>query len=140
MNFYHEILPVLISVFGIFILILVRKKVPKRSYLFSLWVSGIVFFSVYIFLILSTAMLDAHYWAEYNSYDLNGNGSMDKSERTKGFQEAQRKVVSDTARNFVYITGVIISMLVSTTVLIVGIIGTYIKLRRISLKTTHNNV
>ena len=85
-------------------------------------------------------MLDAHYWAEYNSYDLNGNGSMDKSERTKGFQEAQRKVVSDTARNFVYITGVIISMLVSTTVLIVGIIGTYIKLRRISLKTTHNNV
>ena len=130
MNLYHQILPVLISLLGIIILILFRKKVPKRSYLFSLWVSGIVFFSVYIILIVSTAMLDAHYWAEYNSYDLNGNGSMDKSERTEEFLKAQKNVTNDTARNLVSITGVIFSFLISIIVLIVGLIGTYFKLKK----------
>jgi hypothetical protein len=129
MNFYHEILPVLISLFGIIGLILIRKKVSKESYLFSLWVSGIVFFRIYIFLILSTSALDAHYWTDYNSYDLNKDGLMDKSERTAGFQKAHKRVVNDTARNLVFFTGVIISILVSTTVLTVGIIGTYFKLK-----------
>ena len=140
MSLYYEVLPVLISLFGIIILILLRKKVPKKSYFFSLWLSGIVFFSVYIFLILSTVILDANYQSEYNAYDLNGDGYIDNSERTEGFQETERRALNDTARNFVFIVGALISMLVSTTVLIVGLIGTYIKLRSVHIKTTQNKV
>ncbi len=81
-------------------------------------------------------MLDAHYWAEYNSYD----GSMDKSERTEEYLKALKNVTNDTARNLVSITGVIFSFLISIIVLIVGLIGTYFKLKRNKLKTTHNTV
>ena len=79
-------------------------------------------------------MLDAHYWAEYNSYD----GSMDKSERTEEYLKAQKNVTNDTARNLVPITGVIFSLLTSIIVLIVGLIGTYFKLKRNKLKAIHN--
>jgi len=85
-------------------------------------------------LILSTAALEAHYWTDYTSYDLNKDGLIDKSERTAGFQKAHKGVVNDTARNLVFFTGIIISMLVSTTVLITGIIRTYFKLRRNKVK------
>lgn len=135
MNFYYEILPIIISLLGITLLILVRKKVSNQSYLFSFWVAGLVFFSTYLFMIIATSGLDAYYKAEYDSYDLDKNGFIESFERTEGFLEAQKKITNDTARNLIHITGVFISLLISTTVLIVGLIGTYIK-----LKTTHNNV
>lgn len=130
MDFNYQIVPIIISLFGIILLILFRKKVNKESYLFSLWVSGIVFFSVYILLILSVAILDAYYWAEYYSFDLNENGSIEKHEQTEAYHEALKKVTNDTARNFVFITGLFISMIVSTTVLIIGIIARFIRLKK----------
>jgi len=46
-------------------------------------------------LILSTAALEAHYWTDYTSYDLNKDGLIDKSERTAGFQKARKKMADD---------------------------------------------
>ena len=140
MNFYYEILPILISLLGITLLILVRKKVSKQSYLFSFWVAGLVFFSTYLFMIIVTSGLDAYYRAEYDSYDLDKNGFIESFERTEGFLEAQKNLTNDTARNLVHFTGAFFLLLISINVLIVGLIGTYIKIKRVILKTTHDNL
>ena len=129
MSFATKILPIVLSLISIAILVSIRKRVPKESYLFSFWVSCIVFFTIYILLILSTIGLHYKYQAELNSYDLNMNGNFEESERVDGYQEAMDKVIQDTARNFVHIVGIILSFIISTTVFTVGALARLFKSR-----------
>ncbi|MGI9530548.1 hypothetical protein [Lutimonas sp.] len=132
--FNYVILPILISALAIATLLRNRKKIPRSSFLFSFWVSGLVFFSTYILLILIARGLDAYYWSEYMSFDMNNDGYIEESERTAGYSTAHENAVNDTARNMVFMTGAIISLLVSTTVLFVGVIGNFLIQRRNTLK------
>ena len=66
------------------------------------------------------------------------DGFFNGEEITSEQKEAMRKVISDTGRNFSFITGLIFSGIISLFVFIGGKIVEYISLKRI--KTTHNNV
>ena len=82
------------------------------------------FFFVFYFLIVSTsAIIDVYIQYIYDSYDLNNNGFIENSEKTTGFDIAEYDVISDTARNFAFITGAIFSFILSIGVFLVRMIA-----------------
>jgi hypothetical protein len=63
---------------------------------------------------------DVCYQWEVNSYDLDKDGFFAGKELTKEYYLAMSKLTNDVGRNFSFITGLIVSALISGLVFIVG--------------------
>ena len=114
----HFLIPIIISVI-LLIIILIRRKVlfDKRKWL---WTSATVFLCTYLFILVTTLYLSKHYQLELQKFDLDGNGSFSIDERTPEQQRAMRKVIGDTARNFSFITGLILAFIIASLTFIFG--------------------
>jgi len=123
-SFNHNTTSLLVSLVGIIILILIRKKIPSHTYLKNIWISAFVFFILYFFIVLITSIQGVYYWKIHNSYDLNKNGFIENIEKTKGYLKAHRNITNDTARNLAFISGAFVSLFISLIVLAIGFIRT----------------
>uniref|UniRef100_UPI004049372E hypothetical protein n=1 Tax=Gelidibacter sp. TaxID=2018083 RepID=UPI004049372E len=125
-SFNHITIALLVSLIGIIILILIRKKISKHTYLKNIWISAIVFLILYFFIVFTTSIQGIYYWKIYNSYDIDKNGFIENIEKTEGYLKAHRNITNDTARNLAFITGAFVSMFISFIVLAIGFIRTYL--------------
>lgn len=128
-----KIIPLTISIIGIGILLLGRKKVVKNTYLRNVWLSAMVFFILYFLIVFITTIQGIYYWSMYQSFDVNQNGFVDTIEKTKDFYEIEKKLLKDTGRNLAFATGAVLAFIVSFFVLLVGFLKTYF-VKRMSKK------
>jgi len=135
---YHLIIPSLISILALGIIFLKRKKLFANGKWKWFWISTTVLFGIYLLIVGGATYSDITSELALQKFDLNGDGFFNGEEITSEQKEAMRKVISDTGRNFSFITGLIFSGIISLFVFIGGKIVEYISVKRI--KTTHNNV
>lgn len=110
-DFYTQVLPLLLSMIGVFGLIIFRQK-TKKNYNKTVWLSTLLFLSLYFSIVLASTCLDVHYLTNYESYDINKNGFIEKFERNTKQQLALERVTKDTARNLAFITAMIFSSVI----------------------------
>ena len=135
---YHLIIPSLISVLILGIIILKRKKLFANGKWKWLWISITIFFGLYLLIVGGATYSDISSELALQKFDLNGDGFFSEEEITPDQKEAFRKVISDTGRNFSFITGLIFSGFIALSVFIGGKILEYIDGK--GMKTTHNNI
>lgn len=134
---YHLIIPSLISLLILGIIILKRKKLFTNVKWKWLWISLTIFFGLYLLIVGGAIYSDISSELALQKFDLNGDGFFSGEEITPEQKEAMRKVISDTGRNFSFITGLIFSGIIALSVFIGGKIIEYINAK--GIKTTHNN-
>ncbi|WP_276168378.1 hypothetical protein [Zobellia alginiliquefaciens] len=127
---YHLIIPSLISILALGIIFLKRKKLFANGKWKWFWISTTVFFGIYLLIVGGATYSDITSELTLQKFDLNGE------EITTEQKEAMQKMISDTGRNFSFITGLIFSGIISLFVFICGKIIEYASMKRI--KTTHN--
>ncbi|NJB72781.1 hypothetical protein GGR42_003272 [Saonia flava] len=130
---YPSIIGCILSVLGIVLLLIFKTKI-HNPYLKCLWRSSLTFFVLYI-LILTTVALRWNYLEnQILAYDLNSNGNMEWNEYTEEYKIASQRFISDTARNFAFLTGAVFSLIISSLILLVDLIQTRLKLKKILFK------
>lgn len=134
---YHLIIPSLISILVLAIIILKRKKVFVKGKWKRFWISTTVFFGIYLLIVGGATYSDISSELNLQKFDLNGDGFFSGEEITLEQKEAMRKVISDTGRNFSFITGIICSGVIAFFVFIGSKLIEYINAKRI--KNKHNN-
>ncbi len=122
-SFNFQILPILIGLFGFIILLLLRERIPRGSFLRSLWLSGLVLFGLYFLLMTASTISRVYHWNNYES------GVFETIEQK---QKAMKRVVNDTGTQLAFIISAIFSLFVSFFVLIVSLIFNYIKIKKSS--------
>jgi len=102
---------------------LLTKKLFKKDKLF--WLSISIFLVIYFYIVGGATFLDIYYQWDLNRYDLDQDGFFGGAEITAEQEEAMRKLINDTGRNFSFITGFVFAALVSVAVYILGWISNY---------------
>ncbi|WP_349664754.1 hypothetical protein IZU89_07515 [Cellulophaga lytica] len=133
---YHLIIPSLISILILGIIILKRKKLFANGKWKWFWISTTIFFAIYLLIVGGATYSDISLELALRKFDLNGDGMFNGAEITPELKTAMNKSISDTGRNFSFITGLFFSGIISFLVFIIGKTIEYIKKK----KTTHNNV
>ncbi|WP_158841351.1 hypothetical protein [Polaribacter sp. L3A8] len=118
---YHLIIPTVISIITLGILIYKRKTIFKNNENKWFWISVTVFFFSYLFIVGSATY--AHYSSNLilQKFDLDKNGTFNNTEITPEFKIAMKNVISDTGRNFSFITGLIFSSIIAAIIYVIGI-------------------
>ncbi len=109
-------------------IIINRKKLFSKNKI--LWISIITFLILYLFIVGTSTFEAIYYQWDLNQYDLDKDGMFGSTEITDAQNEAMRKLISDTGRNFSFITGFIFSFIISTFVYILGQITLKLKTQR----------
>ena len=79
-----------------------------------------MFFSTYLLVVGGACYTDIHAQWQLNQFDLNQDGLFSSNEITLAQKAAVKDVVSDTARNFSFITGFIFSGIIASMVYLCG--------------------
>ena len=124
---YHLIIPSLISILILVIIILKRKKLFVNGKWKWFWISTTVFFGIYLLIVGGATYSYISSELALQKFDLNGDGFFNGEEITPEQKGAMRKVISDTGRNFSFITGLIFSGIIAFFVFIGGKLIEYIK-------------
>lgn len=125
---YHLILPALISIWFLGFLVIRRRRIySKRKWVF---ISSILFFSIYLFIVGGATFEDIYAKWNLNQYDLNKDGLFSGNELTADMREAMRRLTNDIGRNFSFLTGLIFSGAISMFVLISGLFLEFINLSK----------
>ncbi|MGG8497554.1 hypothetical protein ACQY1Q_14170 [Tenacibaculum sp. TC6] len=135
---YHLIIPSLISILILGVIFLNRKKLFLNVKWKWFWISTSIFFGIYLLIVGGATYSDISSELALQKFDLNKDGLFNGDEITPEQKEAMRNVISDTGRNFSFITGLIFSGIITFFVFIGGKLIEYINVKRI--KTTHNNI
>jgi len=133
---YHLIIPSIISILILGIVFYKRKRLFKSGKWKWFWISLTLFFTVYLLIVGGATYSHISSELALRKFDLNGDGMYNGTEITPELRVAMNKVISDTGRNFSFITGLIFSGIIAFFVFIIGKITEYIK----NKKTTHNTV
>jgi hypothetical protein len=133
---YHLIIPSIVSILILGIVFYKRKRLFKSGKWKWFWISLTVFFAIYLFIVCGATYSDISSELTLQKFDSNGDGFFSGNEITPEQKVAMRNVISDTGRNFSFITGIIFSGIIASFVFGIGKITEYIKKK----KTTHNNV
>ncbi|RKE02103.1 hypothetical protein [Marinifilum flexuosum] len=131
---YHLIIPGLISILILGIIIFKRKALFANRKRKCFWISVTVFFGIYLLIVGGATFVDISLELDLQKYDLNGDGFFSGEEITPEQEEAMHKVISDTARNFSLISGLIFSGIIAFFVFIFGRTIEYINGKRIKTK------
>lgn len=127
---YNEI-GILLGASAIVLIFLVRNW-AKTPYLKAIWKSSLLLFALYV-TVLVIVEIRWHFISEHaKSFDLNGNGFVDLEEYTdtEEAMEALNRVTQDTAKNFAFITGAILSATSSAIFLSLDLLFTYRKSKK----------
>ncbi|WP_178986258.1 hypothetical protein [Winogradskyella helgolandensis] len=124
---YHLIIPSLISMLVLAILFLKRKRIFRNTKMKWFWISVTVFFSFYLFIVGTSTYDDIYAQWNLNTFDLNKDGFFNGNEITPQQKKAMRNLISDTGRNFSFITGCVVSGTLALTVFGIGKIIEFIK-------------
>lgn len=115
---YHSAIPAIICLFSLLAILFNRKKLFLRNR--TLWISITIFVILYLFIVGTATFDDIYYQWDLNRYDLDKDGMFGGEEITDAQKEAMNKLISDTGRNFSFVTGFIFAFIVSTFVYILG--------------------
>lgn len=115
---YHLAIPAIICLFSLLAILFNRKKLFLRNR--TLWISITIFVILYLFIVGTATFDDIYYQWDLNRYDLDKDGMFGGEEITDAQKEAMNKLISDTGRNFSFVTGFIFAFIVSTFVYILG--------------------
>lgn len=127
---YHLIIPALISILILGIIVLKRKKLFTQGKWKWLWISITVFWGVYFLIVGGATYSDISSELTLQKFDLNGDGFFNGEEITSEQKEAMSKVISDTGRNFLFITGLIFSGTIAIFVFLIGKIIEYLNRKK----------
>lgn len=113
---YHLVLPSIVCLIGLLEITISRRKLLSKNKL--LWISIITFLIIYLFIVGTSSYYAIYYQWDLNRYDLDKNGVFNAAEITDAQQIAMSKLITDTGRNFSFITGFIFALIISITVYI----------------------
>jgi|SRR5690606_31230093 len=120
---YHLVIPFLVGLIILICIIVFKKKFTIKKYQQNLWISLIVFFSIYILFVGISIYEELSLQIKLNKYDLNKDGFFNSKEvKMEGFNETMNGVVHDVGRNFSIITSAIFAVIVSGSILIIGLL------------------
>jgi len=117
---YHLIIPTLISVLILGIIIYKRKISLKSGKNKWFWISLTLFFTLYLFIVGGATYSDISSQLTLQNFDLNGDGFFSRNEITTEQKAAMRNAISDTGRNFAFITGIIFSGIIAFCAYLLG--------------------
>ncbi len=124
---YHLATPTIICLIVLGVILFFRRKIFSKNKLS--WFSVSVFFVLYLFIVAQATYDDIYYQWDLNRYDINKDGMFNGAEVCNEQKEAMRKLISDTGRNFSFITGIIYAFFISTVIYISGRIISKLKVR-----------
>ncbi|MEH1009512.1 hypothetical protein VDP25_17370 [Winogradskyella sp. ECml5-4] len=127
---YHLLIPTIISILTLTILFIKRKRIFRIGKWKWFWISLTVFFTFYLFIVGGATYDDIYAQWNSNRFDLNQDGFFSGNEITSEQQEAMRNLISDTGRNFSFITGLIFSGIIAFFVFAIGKITELIKKKK----------
>lgn len=110
----HLLVPTILSIISLIAVIYNRQRIILKTRK-DLFTTIIVFISIYLLIVGSTLIADLYYKWDLNQYDLNNNGFFESTnnEINDNQKAALQKVSNDTARNFAFVTGLILSFIIS---------------------------
>ena len=122
---YHLIIPFLLS-FGLLCLgikkIIKLKNSGRKRFLIAI----ITFCSLYSLTTGYSAYESIVIPIKINRFDLNNDGMISDQEETKELETLRWKLISDTARNFSFITGFIFSFIFAVTIYLILTLNAFI--------------
>lgn len=124
----HLAIPTIICILGLGTIIFFRQRLFSNYKIF--WTSVTVFLSIYLLIVGSALYDDIFYQWDLNQYDINKDGLFDEQEMTDDQKDAMNRLISDTGRNFSFITGFIFAGAVSIMMYILGRLKLFITKRR----------
>ena len=127
---YHLLIPTIISILILTIFFIKRKRIFRIGKWKWFWISLTVFFVFYVFIVGGATYDDIYAQWNSNRFDLNQDGFFSGNEITSEQQEAMRNLISDTGRNFSFITGLIFSGIIAFFVFTFGKISELIKKKK----------
>ncbi|WP_179320737.1 hypothetical protein [Winogradskyella helgolandensis] len=127
---YHLLIPTIISILILTIFFIKRKRIFRIGKWKWFWISLTVFFAFYVFIVGGATYDDIYAQWNSNRFDLNQDGFFSGNEITSEQQEAMRNLISDTGRNFSFITGLIFSGIIAFFVFTFGKISELIKKKK----------
>jgi heme A synthase len=127
---YHLIIPSLISIVILGIIFSKRKRIFKNGKLKWFWISLTIFFIFYLLIVGGATYGSISAEFTYQKFDLNGDGNFSNNEITPEQIIAEKNLISDTGRNFSFITGFILSAIIALFVFGIGKISEYIKKKK----------
>lgn len=128
---YHLIIPLIISILILGIVFYNRKRLFKSGKWKLFWISLTVFFAIYLLIVGGATYSNISSELTLHEFDLNGDGFFNGDEITTEQRKAMRNVISDTGRNFSFITGLIFSGIISFFVFGIGKITELIKKKKL---------
>lgn len=96
----HLAIPTVVAIIGIVCVIIFRRRLSK-----SVFIGTLTFLVFYGFVVGFATYEDIYSQWQLNQFDLNNDGFFTGKERTAKQKAAMLEVISDTARNFSFITG-----------------------------------
>ena len=117
---YHLIISLIISTLILGIIIYKRKVLFKNGKRKLFWISLTVFFVLYLLIVVEATYTDISSKYELIKFDLNKDGFFNGDEITIEQKKAMSKVISDTGRNFSFITGLIFAGIIAFFVFVIG--------------------
>jgi hypothetical protein len=129
---YHLMLPAIISLVGLLVILFYRKKLFVKNRLF--WICITIFLIVYLYFVGTATYESIYFQWDLNKFDLNQDGMFSGDEITTEQKKAMNNLISDTGRNFSFITGFIFSLFISTIVYIIGLIKLKFDVNRTNTK------
>ena len=124
---YHLIIPTIISILILGIIFYKRNRLFKKGKWKWFWISLTIFFTIYLFIVGGATYSDISSELDLQKFDLNGDGFFSGNEITPELKDVMNIVISDTGRNFSFITGIIFSGIIAFFIFIIGKMTEYIK-------------
>ncbi len=109
----HLVIPITISALALGLIFLNRRKLFTAKKRIWFWRSLTVFLLSYFLIIGVVSYIDISADLALQAFDLNGDGHFSADEQTPKQKEAMHKVIADNARNFSFITGFILSAIIT---------------------------
>jgi len=116
MNYHLPVLHLtacLISFSLLIISFILRKKLFKKREAFGN--AAMIFLFIYTLIIAVVIIIKYSYWSELQSFDINGNGTIDGTEITKKTEAAIQVFSRDTGMTFAPFTSIFYALIVSVT-------------------------
>jgi len=117
---YYFIIPSFISILFLGLLFLNRKRVYAKSNWKWFWISMTAFFGIYFLIIGRAAYSHLSAQWELKQYDLNNDGFFTENEQAYELTQRRRKLIFDSERKTLIISGLFFSGICSLLILIGG--------------------
>ena len=112
--------PSIVGICALVIIFIKRHRLFNDQNRKLFWMSLIVFFVIYVFIVGGATINDIYYQWDLNRYDLDKDGMFGGAEITKEQESAMFRLTNDVGRNFAFISGLFVSAIISASVYIVG--------------------